>query len=653
MTKSGRSRSKQEIAVGQALRQLREAIRSRPGVSVPRIVILGDIIIDRSFYIQRAYGYEPVTYDGPRYMKKRLQTSLGGAVPLAEILAEHCPVLLVYVDAEQGELSGEVRQKLKELAQRLDNLRLRPVRAPTRRIFEITRAISENPSGDNIELRFEQFETDPLSRAQAQEIRRTLRQEEPNASVYVVVDFDRGTITPEIISFLVQQAARRDKAVIVLPYSDWAKYEGLSLHSLICREEQLRLTMESEFKHRPSFADLASEYKFYLAFPRSQNVLIHDYHGRYWAAYVRDTPESRDVQRIRYPRALPTHRRVQTRSVGAAYYILSTYAGLSVEESAIVAGLASDVASNLALHSLPKIEDLQRAGQLRKKIRVETQRFPTERAVSHDIMRAGNKIRLADAETDLPGIFSLDKGYRRRLREVDRVLPRPNKPRKIVSSVLLEGGSGSGKGYLADKIAAALGTRGRHPPALEIHCQDYGSRGKVPKRTEDILDQIAQGEADIVFLDEADKFQPVRKDCQSLFLSFLNSGMIDGQFVDVFVIAAVSTDWRAGATKGKQLPDFFDRFVAKIHVPGLDERPADIPYLLADYYQGKNLKGITLGALESIVRYEHKSFRSFIEDLNTIKAEARRSPVIVSTHLPSGYDRAGSGDTIIFEFDYS
>ena len=86
-----------------------------------------------------------------------------------------------------------------------------------------------------------------------------------------MVDFDRGMVTPEVLSVVASQLRSTGGLIVVQPYLAWSKYKNFSMHTLVSREELLEAAMSKEFPQDSPFRELPSIDRFFMAFPKCQN----------------------------------------------------------------------------------------------------------------------------------------------------------------------------------------------------------------------------------------------------------------------------------------------------------------------------------------------------------------------------------------------
>jgi ATPase family associated with various cellular activities (AAA) len=638
---------KSNFTISKVLQTFNEiTLRSRQQPIAP-VLVIGDIIVDRTFLVGRRDGVEVVSYEGICYKKEEETISLGGVIPIAKIISGHCKTTVMYLNCHRGALSDLAQNKLSEIEKNYGNLRLQPIYAENRKIAEVTRTITKSPTGEiRIMARFEDSDDESLIGPQRQRIKEYLSQH-TNTKIFIIADFDKGIIDKRTISFLRQRIEKDNIKLIVQPYQNWYKYKELPIHFLICREDQLRRAMEKEFDEKSPFKNLPNDLKFFISFPNCQSILIHDYRETNSVAYLRANSSTGTINIIEHYNVLKSIRRLQTRSISTSYYAISKNFDLDETISTIISCIAADIGSSSNLHDLPCIENFYREfDNPIRNVQLRPLSFHMEHCIIHKIYKSSCKIKINDAECDLPGIYTIHNELKSEIKKIIRLLSFKNKPGENITTLLLEGATGSGKGFIAEKIADALEPDGSKTSFLKIMCNRYGLQARGSKPVEEILQKIKTSGKRIIFLDEVDKFVDSKKECQSFFLEFLNSAKIEEEFIDALVIAAVSTNWEDDP---ESYPDFFSRFPTIIPLPTIMERSIDIPWILGSLLSDKSVDRISLGALEAIMLYKHKTFRSFLKDLKEILQNVSSSQVILTEHLPDEYDTR-FGDSIIIEF---
>ena len=123
-------------------------------------------------------------------------------------------------------------------------------------------------------------------------------------------------------------------------------------------------------------------------------------------------------------------------------------------------------------------------------------------------------------------------------------------------------------------------------------------------------------------------------------------GSPETRTVDVRVIAATNRDLRAEVTSGRFREDLFYRLSSiEIRVPGLSERPEDIPILIQHFLKkysqeyGKSFKGLTRRAQTAMLQHEWPGNVREIENVISSAAITATADFIDVTDLPEHLQR--------------
>jgi len=229
-----------------------------------------------------------------------------------------------------------------------------------------------------------------------------------------------------------------------------------------------------------------------------------------------------------------------------------------------------------------------------------------------------------------------------------------------VSSVLLQGESGTGKDIVAKAIH--YGSRRAESPFIAINCAaipanlieselfgyEKGAFTDAKARKEGLFEQAEGG---TLFLDEIGELE---LSVQAKLLrvleegSFRRVGGLRDLPLDVRVIAASNRDLKAESESGRFRPDLYYRLsVIQIDIPPLRERDDDA-ILLAQHYIAqfndrlrKRVRGLTPEVVEMFRQYPWpgnvRELRNVIERLMILED----GDLITATHLPRGFGRVG------------
>jgi two-component system, NtrC family, response regulator HydG len=191
------------------------------------------------------------------------------------------------------------------------------------------------------------------------------------------------------------------------------------------------------------------------------------------------------------------------------------------------------------------------------------------------------------------------------------------------ATVLLQGEAGTGRSFVAEMIHEASPRRDR--PFVRVGCAglsesllearifgtDGGSPGEAPRRTEGLLERADGG---TVYLHEVASLGP---SLQVKLLRVLQHGEYERvggsrtQRLDVRVVASTRLDLGEEVRAGRFRDDLYYRLnVVSLVLPPLRARKGDLPALASHFVSlhgralGKNLRGITPGALSALFAYD-------------------------------------------------
>jgi DNA-binding NtrC family response regulator len=184
-----------------------------------------------------------------------------------------------------------------------------------------------------------------------------------------------------------------------------------------------------------------------------------------------------------------------------------------------------------------------------------------------------------------------------------------------VRTVLVAGETGTGKELVA-KALHQLGPR-QHRRFITVNCSAvvetlfeselFGHvRGAFTGATEHKVGLFEHADGGTLFLDEAGEL-PLSLQAKLLqaveYGEVQRVGSLESRKVDVRVVAATNRDLRAEAAAGRFRSDLFYRLsIIEIHLPPLQERRADIPYLTARFVEDcaerlqRTMTGVTQAA---------------------------------------------------------
>lgn len=222
-------------------------------------------------------------------------------------------------------------------------------------------------------------------------------------------------------------------------------------------------------------------------------------------------------------------------------------------------------------------------------------------------------------------------------------------------AVMLRGPSGSGKSAIARVIHDNSGARGSFVAVNCAHLTEgralvdlFGARaGAYTGLNRDRDGLVASARGGTLFLDEVDSLP---SEVQAQLLMFLQDRVWrrvgdtrTEQAHDVRVIAASNADLEQAVSDGRLREDLYYRLVQfQIRVPGLDERPSDVP-LLVHALVARAAEALSIPTLpvaaDALAWIETRSWPGNVRDLeNTLRngliwARAERCPTLRVRHL--------------------
>jgi len=242
-------------------------------------------------------------------------------------------------------------------------------------------------------------------------------------------------------------------------------------------------------------------------------------------------------------------------------------------------------------------------------------------------------------------------GKSKRMREIADVVEKIASSK--ASTVLIQGGSGTGKELVAKAIHFRGGGKGK--PFMEINCaslpeslleselfgHEKGAFTDAKARKQGLV-ELAEGGT--LFLDEIGEM-PTGLQTRLLRLieskRFRRVGGLEDIEVSTRIIAATNRDLGAAKNQGRFRDDLYFRLmVIPIYVPALRERTEDIP-ILASYFidhfnkeLGRSVRGLSREAVEVMMAYDWpgnvRELRNVIERAILLES----TDLILADHLP-------------------
>ncbi|MBU1101802.1 MAG: sigma-54 dependent transcriptional regulator [Bacteroidetes bacterium] len=229
------------------------------------------------------------------------------------------------------------------------------------------------------------------------------------------------------------------------------------------------------------------------------------------------------------------------------------------------------------------------------------------------------------------------------------------------TTVLIQGGSGTGKELIADAIQRH--SLRRDKPYIKVNCgalsesilesEIFGhEKGSFTGATSQRMGRFELADGGTIFLDEINNM-PLSLQVKLLRIlqkqPFYRVGGETPIKVDVRIITASNRIVEDDVKAGKLREDLFYRLnVVRINLPPLVDRKQDIPYLV-DYFLKKHSNGRSLTVspemLERLSKYEWPGNIRELENTIQRAAVISQSDVLTIDHLPVKHSVPSSGQT--------
>jgi two-component system NtrC family response regulator len=266
------------------------------------------------------------------------------------------------------------------------------------------------------------------------------------------------------------------------------------------------------------------------------------------------------------------------------------------------------------------------------------------------------KGRLAQKEQTTK-LIGVSKSFKEMMKIVDKIAATD-------ATVLLTGGSGTGKELVARAIHTKSGRAGREfiavncgaIPSELIESELFGHvKGAFTGAIRDKKGKFELADAGTILLDEVGE---LAVELQVKLLRVLQERIVEpvgsesSKQIDVRVIGATNIDLQKRVAQGRFRPDLFYRLnVIPMSVPSLEERKDDIPLLVREFvrrYAPRNKVTVSPKLLDRLSRYSWPGNIRELENLVERMVILRKSDVLSPKDIPKDF-----GTAVDFEPTYS
>jgi sugar/nucleoside kinase (ribokinase family) len=557
------------------------------------IFIIGDLVIDHTIFVKEPEMWHPTNTASPTYEVVRRLDTAGGAATCARILAVLNPGHTFLWGLIGKSHWGDFRSIL-EQCQLIDgsysNIKFRGVQDETHaQMNTVTRLLRPDPirsyDPPTSIVRFEDYGHVHVSEDKRQTIMHYLDRVHQKYTLDGIIlnDLDMNCLKADLIKKIADFAGRRGISLFVNPKHERDKYADIEGDAIISSlSEWCHLVGQSDrFKYWQERLDRDQSLKemAQLSFQHLGNFHHHIIEcGENGAVLM--TPHLEKSDRYAVYRVGPHETQMNSYSphFGCGEIMTAVFAlEFSATERTTRDAIQSYLKANATLacyRDMPWQRMPPRAIVLQEQGRITEPSIKAEPSKGLLFLPKDHTIMLSDPkhETQVPGLFSVDASFRSTIEafmnDVKRGLD-PGDPK----SIILGAPSASGKTTILEALAGELGAK-RGVELSVISEIDKVGWDKPREYFRTLLETRDKKSARLLFaIDEAMKPQKVSY-LEKYGVDFLNEAHAHGvRFL--FIDATFEPDSDLSLTS-----EFTSRCVA-YHLPGLSERPVDIPFIVA------------------------------------------------------------------------